>query len=132
MVSDIFSRNYFGDPRYRSRQRRAFGDDVLRCRICETGDEMSEIKEVRRWEIKRTKQDGNLGLNVLIDSLNPGEHKEFVEAKYYDAALEREAKLKDQVKAAYILLREGKAKFTPHTTNSYVDEWLADYKKGQP
>lgn len=36
-------------------------------------------------------------------------------------------KLKAMLKRANSYLREGKAKFAPHTKNSLVDEWLADY-----
>lgn len=35
---------------------------------------------------------------------------------------------KKLLREAYKLLKEGKQKFAPHTTNSFVDSWLADYE----
>lgn len=37
-------------------------------------------------------------------------------------------RLLEMVTRAGKLLAEGKAKFAPHTTNSFVDDWLSDFK----
>ena len=47
------------------------------------------------------------------------------------ARKEARAECAEMLEKAYRFLREGKAKFAPDTTNSRVDEWLADYEAQQ-
>jgi len=45
------------------------------------------------------------------------------------ALAKKNRELKEQLKQAVQYLREGKAKFTPNTTNSFVDEFLKRHEK---
>lgn len=54
------------------------------------------------------------------------QHQDFRNA--LTAERERVAKLERMVDRAHRLLVEGKAKFAPHTTNSFVDDWLQDFR----
>lgn len=49
-------------------------------------------------------------------------------AQYAMELTEENNKLRTMLKKAYTYLKQGKAAFMPHTTNSFVDEWLSDYE----
>lgn len=54
------------------------------------------------------------------------------EATYYiDTLAEEVRRLEGLLVEAIMYLRQGKAKFAPHTTNSFVDEFLARNGGGQ-
>ncbi len=44
-------------------------------------------------------------------------------------AVNKMAVLENMCERAYQIIREGKSKFTPNTTNSLVDVWLQDYEE---
>lgn len=48
--------------------------------------------------------------------------------KGYHQAPQWSDKKEQLLQRAHKIIKEGKAKFTPNTTNSFVDEWLRDYE----
>lgn len=63
----------------------------------------------------------------LFEAFIGGQDERCAELESKITEAKQQGRALDMVKRAAKLLAEGKAKFAPHTTNSFVDDWLKDF-----